>query len=558
MKLTDLLPTQLTYRHIGSPPATPQASTPALLEVVAKVPDKPEDHEEDTKFVKVEQSPKGEGEVIIDATRNHEATEPDREVGVIEQTNIREETVHIENSAENGELSQPPENSSTVANEDQQPAPDAQPSKPSEHGDHTPTSERMNGVPQLPKSESGRFNVSQEPNHHGIPRTHAPVAQEQTSNGIHQPLQPMVSNPGPIPPPGPRPFSTLPSLQDHLLHLASSKEGVDWAIQVNPPDAQPFVTYTHSIILSRSLRLRRLMGRQQSSSYAGNATTLYPARHVLPHAFEAALRFLYSDTVLGKDFFVQPHPGTDIQAVRIHNLDYLMSYWVAGIELGLEPVSMCAERLLAEYINWDILEITYKYAMDLANSPMSSHGKNMTGSDYLVASNSIIKIILQFLANHLDINTFNLDTASLSNVVPPRLPQLDGKRSKHNPALASMVFGSMPSSANMSPSSPQSEMLPTTPAFRDTVASNILLNVDFENLNLFNNMIQAQRVPRSARLITVVVAEREARRKKIFDSRVSNKERVANSAAWEKVGIKEMMKGNILSRERIGFLVSSK
>ncbi|KIW32704.1 uncharacterized protein PV07_04232 [Cladophialophora immunda] len=436
-----------------------------------------------------------------------------------------------------------------------------------ERSEPTPTSIYVNGSgsSQSPLDESGAFTSQPEETNSGYQNAQPPASfqdavRDPAVNGYHQPSIASYAPPVTVP----RSFNALPSLQEHLLLLNATKEGVDILLQVNPTDAQPFVSYSHSVVLFRSLRLRRLVTRQQqaNNNYPSNVISLYPARPIMAHAFEAALRFLYSDTVLGKDFFVQPHPGADFQAVRVHNLEYLLSYWVSGIELGLEPVSICAERLLANYLDWDVLEITYRAAMELANSPMSSHGKNMIGSDYLVASSSIIKLILQFLATHIDIKNYKLDsTSTTSTIIPSRLPQLDDGRPKHNPALASMVFGSMPSSADMSPSSPQSEILPPASTFKDTVASNILLNVDFENLNVFNNFIQAPTIRDAAttKLMADVVTEREARRQKMYASRISNKDRMANSAAWEAVGLKESItEGNVLTRERVGFLVSSK
>jgi hypothetical protein len=383
------------------------------------------------------------------------------------------------------------------------------------------------------------------------------VPESSLNNGYHPPIPMPVGHSVSAPPP--RSFNSVVPLHEHLLQLAATKEGADWAIQVNLAGAQPFLIYAHSMMLFRSMRLRRLMGRPQNANYAGNMINLYPPRYVLPHAFEAALRFLYSDTVLANDFFVQPHAGPDSHAARLHNLDYILSYWVASIELGLEPVAVCAERLLSTYLDWDVLEITYKHAMDLANSPMSVVGKNMTGSDYLVASNSVVRLILQFLAARLDMKNFQLDTDSATTLFPPRLPSLDEGRPKPNPALATMVFGSMPSSAGLSPSSSQSEMLPTASTFRDTVASTILLNVDFDNLILFNNLAHARRASDAGQLMAHVVSEREARRLKILASPVvSNKDRMANSTAWEPVGMKESLTGSTLSRERVGFLLSSK
>jgi hypothetical protein len=121
-----------------------------------------------------------------------------------------------------------------------------------------------------------------------------------------------------------------------------------------------------------------------------------------------------------------------------------------------------------------------------------------------------------------------------------------------------MVFGSMPASSEESPSSPQAGQQTSGSVLRDAVASNILLNVDFENLNTFSNYIQAPTIhdPTTTRLLRELVNEREARRLRAFTSRVSNKERMADPHAWDVVGLKEAISdGNVLSRGRVGFMV---
>ncbi|EXJ80748.1 hypothetical protein A1O3_07032 [Capronia epimyces CBS 606.96] len=389
------------------------------------------------------------------------------------------------------------------------------------------------------------------------PSAPSSVFHEQSVNGI-EPLSMTGSTPS-RPESVPRHFNALVPLPDHLISVASTKEAADWAVQVNPPTGQPFVTFGHGVILSRSLRLRKLMDRQKTTADAANIINLFPARQVFPHAFEAALRFLYSDTVLSDNFFSNTPPGPDHHATRLHNLDYIMSYWVAGIELGLEPVSICAERILSAYLKWDVVEVAYKNAIELGNSPISSVGRNMTGTDYLVASNSIIRLILQFVANNIDFDNFKLDPNNPSTVFPSRLPQLDDGRPRFNPALASMVFGSLPSSVSMSPSLRQSDLVGTGPTFPDTVASNILLNVDFENLNFFNELLRGRHNPESTKLMAAVVAEREARRLKILNTHsIPNRDRMVNSSMWEPVGLRESLNGTVLLRERVGFLLSSK
>ncbi|KIW81243.1 hypothetical protein Z517_04268 [Fonsecaea pedrosoi CBS 271.37] len=550
---------------IGSESVTPQPSRSAATEELTPEahPDNEDNQDSDKKDVVVANGDEQNGDDVsaVSVSANVAGAVPNEELSATD-TEDGHEVIALANGKLPDSPGRPAEESGNSQLELDGPGPvyseEAEPTAASIHVNGTGSSE-----PAV--AESGVFTAQPEETNSGHQNAPSPLAfrdgiRDPAVNGYHGSSITSYAPPANVP----RTFNALPSLQEHLLLLNATKEGVDILLQVNPVNAQPFVSYCHSVLLFRSLRLRRLVTRQQqaNNNYPSNVISLYPARPIMAHAFEAALRFFYSDTVLGKDFFVQPHLGADFQAVRVHNLEYLLSYWVSGIELGLEPVSICAERLLANYLDWDILEITYRAAVELANSPMPSHGKNMTGSDYLIASSAIIKLILQFLATHIDIKNFKLDTNSTAGtIIPSRLPQLDDGRPKHNPALASMVFGSMPSSADMSPSSPQSEILPPATNFRDTVASNILLNVDFENLNIFNNLIQAPTIRDAAttKLMADIVSEREARRQKMYVSRISNRERMANSTAWESVGLKESItEGNVLTRERVGFLISSK
>jgi hypothetical protein len=424
--------------------------------------------------------------------------------------------------------------------------------------DNKTIAEGFNGsLPATGNQANGQF--TQAINAHGGDfSNHSATVSEQSQDGYHQPSNPddysMVN-------PQQKQFNTLPSIAEHLLHLATTKDGVDWGMQVNSPSpmGQPFMTYAHSIILFRSFRLQRLMTRQHANSYGTNIVTLYPPRNVLPHAFEAALRFLYSDTVISKDFFLQQPGTTDIRVHRLHNLEYILSYWISGIELGLEPISARSGKLLSDYLDWDILEVAYKAATEIMSSPLSSAGKHMVGSDYLVAGSSIIQRILQFLASHIDLTNFKLDAGPAPSVVFPRLPQVDGGRPRTNPALASMVFGSMPTSAEIVPSSPESDVQPVAHTFQDTVSSNILLNLDFDDLARFTAFLQARDIAGSTRIMHDIVEEREARRQKVLNTpSVSNKVRMANSAIWDVVGLREGFANNALTRERVGFLLPTK
>lgn len=352
--------------------------------------------------------------------------------------------------------------------------------------------------------------------------------------------------------------NSLPSLNEYFLHVAASKEYADWVLQVHSPatKAQSFPTYAHSILLLRSHRMRRLMTRQ--SSYGTNVIELFPPRYVLPHAFESALRFLYSDAVIAKDFFLQQPAPVDSQAVRLHHLDYILSYWISGIELGLDIITERAETLLSDYLDWDLIEPAYKAADEIAKSEISSNSKHMTGTDYFVLSGSIVRVVLNFLVSRLDVNNFKLDTSSVSTVLPSRLPFVDDNRPRTNPVLASMVFGSMPSSTGVSPSSPRSGFLAAGFTPKDSLATNIFLNLDFENLYRFNSFLQRRGPVYANRIMMEIVQEREARRERVLNAQhISNPERMAASARWDVVGHQETFVNGVLSEKRVGFLLPS-
>jgi hypothetical protein len=223
----------------------------------------------------------------------------------------------------------------------------------------TPTTPAQNGVPDSHHFPQHQLN--------GTSNFYTRAASTATSNGYYLPRAMATTNPEPFQ----RSFSALPSLLDYLLQLNATKEGVNTLIQVNPIKGQPLVSYAHSVVLYRSFRLRRLLARQHQTHANSETITLYPARYIIPHAFEAALRYLYSDAVLGREFFMQTHPEASSPMTRIHNLDYLLSYWISAIELGLEPVYAHAENLFREYLSWDVLEIAYKVSLASTRSRRS-------------------------------------------------------------------------------------------------------------------------------------------------------------------------------------------
>ncbi len=348
--------------------------------------------------------------------------------------------------------------------------------------------------------------------------------------------------------------TALPTITEHLLRLATTKLWADWAIMVHAPGRQPLATYAHSLVLVRSTRLEILMHHAESSG----VINLYPPREILPHALEAALRFLYSDNIVSEDY---PFPKTvDAREARTNALNYILSYWIAAIEFGLAPVATRALQLLDGFIGWDVAELIMKNAEELKLA-VTQMGEEHAGSinDYLGVVARLKKIVLRFLCTHVKPDTFQIDPMASSSMIRSRFAVLEESRLKHNPALASMVFGSMPSSAELSPSSPQSEVLPVVSSVEDKVASDILLNVDFNGLQYFCTHFQRAKDANVAQCIARIVAEREKRRLKIISNQaMPNKQRIASSTVWHDAGFEESFHNGSVRRERVGFLLPTK
>ena len=157
----------------------------------------------------------------------------------------------------------------------------------------------------------------------------------------------------------------LPSLHDHLLSLASTKQFFDTVIYINHPDTslQPSEHFTHSLVLCRSEIFAKTISEFDPSVHP-KVINLYPSRNIFSHAFEAALRFFYSDQVLTTQTLM-PQVGFQTRQDKQYTLEYIMSYWISGVELGLLPIKARAHEMVRDLICWDLAEAIVKEVQDL-------------------------------------------------------------------------------------------------------------------------------------------------------------------------------------------------
>lgn len=343
-----------------------------------------------------------------------------------------------------------------------------------------------------------------------------------------------------------RPKATvLPSIQEHLLYLASTKQFFDTVIYVNHPDQsyQPSEHLTHSLFLSRSEDFAKTLSELDSTS-SPKVINLYPSRNILPHAFEAALRFYYSDHVLTTQTLISPGVYQDKQA-KAQTFEYVMSYWMAGVELALVPVKARAYEMVQELIDWDNAESVAREIEDL-RAAEETLTNNHDKVEVQNIANSLSQLLAQLFATSLDISNFSVNAFAQTAVLPNRFAVLEYPRS-NNPALSSMVFGSIATE-------------PTSPPTSASVASIILLNINFWDLGLIaEELIKLQGVP-GERVIRQVIEKREEKRDHVINNRaIPNKHRLSNSTAWDAAGWRESVdEHGQLTREKVGFLLPTR
>lgn len=335
----------------------------------------------------------------------------------------------------------------------------------------------------------------------------------------------------------------LPSLQEHLLFLATTKSASDLAIQLNQPDRayRPTVHNVHSLFLMRSPRIASLAAEYDQAT-SMKLLNLFPVRNVLPHAFDAALRFFYSDQTLTAESLLSPQILRDKQA-KVQSLDYIMSYWIAGVELGLDPIKARAYEFVQQIIGWDTVEVVVKEIQGLRHAE-----EFLTdGQDKLEIrgiADTLLSFVAQLFVEGLNMQEFKLDPNAQVTAFPTRLSHLENR--PNNPALSAMVFGSLPSQAMPAPSV-------------SSVASAILLNLSFNELQLLVSELIAWHGTAAQNALQYLIHLREERREQIVsNTAISNKDRLNHSAAWDAAGWKEFIHDGRLDRKRVGYLLPTR
>ena len=398
-------------------------------------------------------------------------------------------------------------------------------------------------------------------------------------------------------PPPPEPEeSSIMTMSEHLSRLFITKEWIDWSIEVSSPVSgySPVGYHAHGMVIARSATLRQKMRQQLLSNRLDRIVIISPDRYIQPPAFEAALRYLYTEELITKSEVEQNRivGGRDDRKLsQEYQLDCALSYWMAGAVLGLQAVAEQGKKLVGELMHWDIVEIALQQALALgersirvaaelsnttpntpdssaaasATSPWKSIGSPSTDqyTSTLSAglsptyqypaineamSRSIKRIIYDFMSARLDLSTLEVEnppTTILKSYLPETREYSNSSRYIPNPALSAIRFGALPLADEESLPEPTQPVKPRTAGH---ITSAVLLNLTFADLfdlcqTFKEHQIAVEQTGGSAQLfdwIQQVIAERESRRRKVLGSKtVSNQERLSKEQMWNVIGWEE-------------------
>lgn len=408
------------------------------------------------------------------------------------------------------------------------------------------------------------------------------------------------------PPPPDSEEVSMTTISEHFSRLFLSREWVDWSIEVTSPvkGFSPIGYHAHGVVIARCPALRQKMRQQLLSNRVDHVIIVSPDRYIQPPAFEAALRFLYTEQLLTRseveETFVTG--GSDAQKLsREYQFDCALSYWMAGSILGLRAVADQGKKLIVHMLNWDVLEIAFqqalileerstKFAAELAsetpNTPKSStplsaaspwkSTESSSSEHYTSAtsgaapmfyqypvinetiSRSLKRIVYDFISERLDVSTFDVEnpaTTILRSYLPQTHEYSNNSRHTPNPALSAIRFGAMPLVDE------EIVPVPTQPAIPRTsgqITSAVILNLTFPDLydlcqTFKEYQITIEQTGKGAQLydwVQQVIGERESRRRKVIESKtVLNQERQSKDQTWHIVGWEEHVQ---VSNERVG------
>lgn len=354
----------------------------------------------------------------------------------------------------------------------------------------------------------------------------------------------------------PLPVDTLDGLVNYVYHQFNNAEFADYMVELRSTDDRFPVqqVHGHGLMFARSPALKILMSAlKHEGKHENHGTRILiqtDDRFIRPDAFWMAMHRLYGGALLDMETFGPvnvfsspqhaPLP-VSLPGTSTDRLEMALAYAAAGKILQMPPVIIRGVEIACSLVDWATVEKALDFALDGGLDAQwtqeSAHKQPESPSTYGPSVNSLIYKALQFIIFNFPVN-FELDSTVEENAHNARLPAIPQDR-PNAPDRRMPQFGDF--SGQESPSS-------TTPTSTNSTLSKVLLNLPFHLLKYvlefrrLGNVEPWGNVSLRRRALDTIVAEREKRRVKVYNSRhVSNAERQKNFASWQPVGYEEFV-----------------
>ncbi|OJD39779.1 uncharacterized protein BKCO1_2000110 [Diplodia corticola] len=351
-------------------------------------------------------------------------------------------------------------------------------------------------------------------------------------NGVHSRKAPAPA-PAPVFPPTYPQGAAEFGLRAYMRSQFSSRVYADSVLKLYPGGGREVILClpVHSVILGRNRKFADIISKSppfHSESGLRVLNVLAEDRFLDGPIFAEALKYLYSEDMLSPMDFLQglaPFTGNVTEAhgygSPAQRMSHALAYAAAGFWLELRCIVSRGLEIARELLRWDTVETALGFALDggldaswrvddAAEDSSSDDASSKFDTDFAPSYGSYSTQFLQTINGFLVHNfpdDFELDTSASHLHELPRMPSTeDGRPVSRNPRLSQIRFGEVPVDSR-GPSQHTTSIL-----------SSILLSLPFPVLKaLLEDFALCSRLGkgRVGRLMQVVVAEREGRRRKM-------------------------------------------
>lgn len=329
------------------------------------------------------------------------------------------------------------------------------------------------------------------------------------------------------------------AMRDHVLPRFSNPAFADCQLHITEDNDDRKYTFDgHRIILSRSSKLLDLFENSASPSSDALLAQVHvrlKGQYLRAKTLMDAIRYLYGGPLLQLDHQRPGSAGGEHIPSNVERMDSALQNIATGAWLKVHPIASRGVDVATGLLHWETIATALAFALDgglshiwhvddgsedrvSVSSSEDSPSRSETASSptYDPYSTHLLQRIVEFIVHVFPIN-FYLNAAAPQLSACPRLPSIlsshETRASRSDPRLSQIRFGDIPVEDHQRPS------------FATTTVSSVLLSLPFQILKcvLEHYELTARLGPETvASIMRQVIAEREARRVKVLNARMSS------------------------------------